>query len=70
MFCKKETPRSQKLSDHCGPLGQEVGKNLTKKVNKEVACVLESSSRNGSTKQHRRKSYLKLTPKQKAIVAK
>ena len=68
-FCKKEVPRGQKLPDHSGPLGQEVGKNLTEKANKEVALVFESSSCNGSTKQCCN-PYLKLTPEQKAIVAK
>ena len=29
--------RGQKLPDPCGPLGQEVGKNLTKEANKELA---------------------------------
>ena len=57
-FRKKEAPRGQKLPDPCGPLGQEVGKNLTEEANKEVALVLESSSGNGSTKQ-RRDPYLK-----------
>ena len=68
-FRKKKTLRGQKLPDRCGPLGQEVCKNLTEEANKEVALVLESSSGNGSTKQ-RRDPYLKLTPEQKAIVAK
>ena len=62
-------PHGQKLPDPCGPLGQEVGKNLTKEANKEVALVLESSICNRSTKQHPN-LYLKLKPKQKVIVAK
>ena len=45
-FRKKKAPRGQKLPDPCGPLGQKVGKNLTEEANKEVALVLESSSRN------------------------
>ena len=57
------------VPDPCGSLGQEVGNNLTEEANKKVALVLENSSLNGSTKQ-RRDPYLKLTLKQKAIVAK
>ena len=68
-YFRKNAPRGQKLPDPCGPLGQEVGKNLTEEANKEGALVLESSNRNGSTKP-RRDPYLKLTPEQKAIVAK
>ena len=37
-FCK-EVPRGQKLLDPCGPLGQEVGKNLTEEANKEIASA-------------------------------
>ena len=62
-------PHGVKLPDPCCPLGKEVGKNLTEEANKEVALVLENSSHIGSTKQHH-KPYLKLTHKQKDIVAK
>ena len=66
----KEAPHGQKLPDLCGPLGQKVGKNLTEEANKEVVLVLESSNCDGSTKQRCHDLYLKLTPEQKAIVAK
>ena len=65
-FHKKET--RAELPDPCGPIGQEVGKNLTEEANKEVAFVLENSTSFGTTKQ--REPYLKLTPEQKSIVAK
>ena len=65
-FRKKET-RAQ-LPDPCSPIGQEVGKNLTKEANKEVVFVLENSTSFGTTK--RCEPYLKLTPEQKSIVAK
>ena len=68
-LCKKESKSKEahgnkgQLPDPCGPVGQEIGKQLTAAANKEVASVLAGTST-------RLEPYLKATTKQKAIVAK
>ena len=71
-FCKKDRKKdihNTPLPDPCGPVGQEVGKELTKEANKEVAPVLVSGF-SGCSSCQKREPYVKLTPEQKTIVAK
>jgi len=53
-FCKNESKSKEahdnkaRLPDPCGPVGQEIGMQLTAAANKEVASVLQVLQHDGS----------------------
>jgi len=68
-YFQKKDVYNALLPDPCGPVGKEIGKKHSEEANKEVTPVLVGGS-SCSLSCQKHKLYIKLTPEQKAIVAK